>query len=72
MSDDELSSHVADSPYQLLGFICPSCLSDWAFPGVFLPDLGVIRFTAQEEHVFFFIYLLKFTICPIWTFGGIF
>ena len=21
---------------------------------------------------FFFIYLLKFTICPIWTFGGIF
>ena len=21
---------------------------------------------------YFFIYLLKFTICPIWTFGGIF
>ena len=24
------------------------------------------------RYSFFFIYLLKFTICPIWTFGGIF
>ena len=35
MSDDELSSYVADSPYQSLDFVCPSCLFGWAFPGVF-------------------------------------
>ena len=35
MSVDELSSYVAYSPYQPLGFVCPSCLSGWAVPGVF-------------------------------------
>ena len=35
MSDDQLSSYVADSPYQPLGFVCLSCFSGWAFPGVF-------------------------------------
>ena len=53
MSVDELSSHVVDSPYQPLAFVCP--LRPSVFPLVlsrrFLSDFGVIRFTALEERV---------------------
>ena len=53
MSDDELSSHVADSPYQLLGFICPSCLSDWAFPGVFYLTSESLGLQLRKNMFFF-------------------
>ena len=50
-------------------------VSWWSFDNLVLFDnmRYILPLVDLYVHIFFlFIYLLKFTICPIWTFGGIF
>ena len=49
MSDDELSSYFADSPYQPLGFFCPSRPSGLSFPRAFYLTLELLGLQIGED-----------------------